>query len=87
MLRCLHFLQFSIGYLIGLVFDLQAFQFEYGIDGHKNRVILCANRTGRGFCQSRNWSSTSNAAMKGLFFFKMNAEFSCDEAQLSTRAL
>ncbi|TYP69934.1 hypothetical protein BCL69_11323 [Nitrosomonas communis] len=32
--------------MIGLVFDLQAFQFEHGIDGHENTVVLRGYRTG-----------------------------------------
>jgi hypothetical protein len=53
MLRSLHFLQFSIGHLIGfnkklrpqgeviaLSLIFQAFQFEHGIDSHKHRVVL-----------------------------------------------
>ncbi len=39
--------------MIGLVFDLQAFQLEHGMDGHENRVVLRGYRTGWRFRQSR----------------------------------
>ena len=65
MLRDLHFLQFSIGYLIGfnekfcsqckmigLVLDLQAFQLKHGIDGHENMIVLRDYRAGWRFHQS-----------------------------------
>ncbi|AKH38139.1 hypothetical protein BCL69_107118 [Nitrosomonas communis] len=40
--------------MIGLIFDLQAFQLQQGIDGHENMIILHSYRAGSQFCQSRN---------------------------------